>query len=268
MPWLSAGTTHKGRLFVCVSNTPGLLLLLAVADNFWVSPMLFLVNAFFVGSVLLMAWRYRDHVSERMLYVWQDPASSQLILSLNTYAIVFFHLFPLLFFGTAQTVAETLVHNVAGYFFVYLPVLDSHGWLTSLLSLYAAAACPSVIQGGAELTLDMKRILLFYVAFGSLLRLGLQFLQERVTPVNLWKKRQSFKNSQKGLVIFGARDTWTAWFLTSAAGKVVTAWRDCCMCIDAGRTARTSCWDSSSECLMLPQCTDLIRGVFNAFLAS
>ena len=68
------------------------------------------------------------------------------------YAIVAFHLLPLLLWGSGQEAAESLVLNVGGYFGVFLILLDNHMFATLLITLYAAAAFLKALVARASFT--------------------------------------------------------------------------------------------------------------------
>ena len=75
------------------------------------------------------------------------------------YAIVVFHLFPLLLRGSAEELVESLLLNVAGYFTVYLPLLESAFFPTALISLYGVIASTLVLKAGVQLTTGVYMLL-------------------------------------------------------------------------------------------------------------
>ncbi|OLP76081.1 Isoleucine--tRNA ligase, cytoplasmic, partial [Symbiodinium microadriaticum] len=116
------------------------------------SNILRLINLVLLPFVLYLAWRFRSQLESNIPFIWHDAHASNCLLTAMFYAIVVFHLFPLLLQGSAEELVESLLLNVAGYFTVYLPLLERAFFPTALISLYGVIASTLVLKAGVQLT--------------------------------------------------------------------------------------------------------------------
>ncbi|CAE7700272.1 unnamed protein product [Symbiodinium sp. CCMP2592] len=119
---------------------------------------------------LYLGWHCRFQLESNIPFFWHDAHASNLLLNAMFYVIVLFYLFPLLLHGSAQQLVETLLLNVAGYFTVYLPLMDNIFLPTILITVYAVIASALIVMSGVQLTAGMRQQLLVQPFYAALTR--------------------------------------------------------------------------------------------------
>ncbi|CAE7572561.1 Iars1 [Symbiodinium natans] len=133
-------------------------------------PALIVIYTVLLPIALFTSWRLRYRLDDRFPHIWDDARASNSLQLAMYYAIVAFHLLPLLLWGSGQEAAESLVLNVGGYFGVFLILLDNHMFATLLITLYAAAAFLKALVARASFTEGLIHQSLLTIAWAGVAR--------------------------------------------------------------------------------------------------
>ncbi|CAE7690715.1 irs-1 [Symbiodinium microadriaticum] len=171
MPKSSAAARHRARLATMVITVLVMFGQVVLEIGVPFSNILRLINLVLLPFVLYLAWRFRSQLESNIPFIWHDAHASNCLLTAMFYAIVVFHLFPLLLQGSAEELVESLLLNVAGYFTVYLPLLERAFFPTALISLYGVIASTLVLKAGVQLTTGMWQQVLAQPIFATVTRL-------------------------------------------------------------------------------------------------
>ncbi|CAE7670296.1 unnamed protein product, partial [Symbiodinium sp. CCMP2456] len=158
MPKASGAARHRARLAILVVTVLLMFVQVVLEIGVHFSYTIQLINLVFMPVALCLAWHFQSQLESNIPFIWHDAHASNLLLTAMFYMIVVLYLFPLLLRGSAEDLAESLLLNVAGYFTVYLPLLDEIFFPTVLITVYAVMASALVVTAGSvQVTAGMRQ---------------------------------------------------------------------------------------------------------------
>ncbi|CAE7700286.1 irs-1 [Symbiodinium sp. CCMP2592] len=159
MPKTSAAARHRARLASLVITVLVMPVQAVLEVGVHFSSTVRLLHLVLLPSALCLAWHFRSQLESNIPFIWHDAHASNLLLTAMFYVIVTFHLLPLLLRGSAEELVDSLALNVAGYFTVYLPLLENAFVPTCLISVYGVIASALSLKAGAQLTTGVYMLL-------------------------------------------------------------------------------------------------------------
>lgn len=175
---VSAGVRHRSRViylgYCALSFIPKLLHMQHTVqdDQIWEMPSVTVAGT---GAMVLMlagivSWCFMDHISEANIYIIEDPGASRRLFKFLACTTMVCYLYPVLFFGHAQLVAEGLLVIGGVYCLLWVPLMDSSSDTHCFVLFWCFLAILRLALVGAEFTRPMEYCLKLYIVEGAILR--------------------------------------------------------------------------------------------------
>jgi len=182
---VSAGVRHRSRViylgYCALSFIPKLLHMQHTVqdDHIWEMPSVTVAGT---GAMVLMlagivSWCAMDQITEANIYILEDPSASRRLFKFLACTTMVCYLYPVLFFGHAQLVAEGLSVIGGVYCLLWVPLMDSSSETHCFVLFWCFLAILRLALVGAEFTGPMEYCLKLYIVEGAVLR----FLLRRYT---------------------------------------------------------------------------------------